>query len=113
MPDIEANIVYQELPKEFKGRKDQRGFFFTQIWREGEFAVYRKEKGHLIYFEAIYIKKQKSYVIAGVEVPAKEVYPNSEAFGLLAFACDTKEDAFKAAEFLKTNLKKEEKDSDE
>ncbi len=70
-----------------------KGFRYTQIDRNNNFAIYLQEndvpignKEYFFYYEVIKIKKQKAHssVIQGKEIyhSAKEIYPNSKAWGL-------------------------------
>jgi len=78
-----------KLPENFRFK----GFRYTQIDRNNNFALYLQEndfpidhKEYFFYYEVIKIKKRKAHssVFWGKEVyyPAKEVYPNSKDWGL-------------------------------
>jgi len=78
-----------KLAEDFK----TKGFRFTQIDRDNNFAIYLQEndvptdnKEYFFYYEVIKIKKQKAHssVIQGKEVyhSAKEIYTNSNNWGL-------------------------------
>ena len=68
----------KKLEKEFK----KWNFIFTQVKREGKYAIYEKFfEETSIGFEVIIIQKQKEHERFGQVFPAKELYPSSEAWG--------------------------------
>lgn len=70
----------------------QKGFRFTQLERNNDYAVYLKENdvpidsdSYYFSYEVIQIKKQKASTVSigGKEInyPAKEVYPGDKSWG--------------------------------
>ena len=72
------------------------GFNFKQVFREEDFAVYKKWKEGQAResFEAIKIKRHNGYDIAGVHCPPAEMYPSNEQWGLMGFTCLPRDLAF-------------------
>jgi hypothetical protein len=84
---------HKPLPKEF--RRD--GFNYRQIYREGDFAIYRqtwKGNDHSAAFEVVRIKQRQGFEIGGRFIPPAEVYPRSEQWGELGWTFCNKEAAF-------------------
>jgi hypothetical protein len=84
---------YKPLPKEF--RRD--GFYYRQIYREGDFAIYRQTwKGNedSAAFEIVRIKRRQGFEIGGRFIPPAEVYPRSEQWGELGWTFCNKDAAF-------------------
>jgi len=84
---------YKPLPKEFR----RGGFTYRQIYREGDFAIYRqtwKGNEHSAGFEVIRIRRRDGFQIGGRFVEPAEVYPNSEAWGVDGFTVTDKDAAF-------------------
>ena len=79
------------------------GFNFEQIFREGDFAIYKKWKEGWEYkvFEAIKVKRHNGYTIAGNFCPPAEVYPSNEQWGIAGFTCLTREQAFSKVDKMK------------
>ena len=79
------------------------GFNFEQVFREGDFAVYKKWKEGRDYkgFEAIKIKRHNGYTIAGNYCPPAEMYPSNEQWGVSGFTCLTLQLAFGKIEKMK------------
>src|SRR5260370_37243972 len=84
---------YKPLPIRFR----RGGFNNRQICREGDFAIYRqtwKGNEHSATFELIRIRRRDGFQIDGRFVEPAEVYPNSEAWGVVGFTLTDKEAAF-------------------
>jgi hypothetical protein len=84
---------YKPLPKEF--RRD--GFTYRQIYREGDFAIYRqtwKGNEHSAAFETIRIRRRDGFQIHGRFVEPAEIYPKAEAWGVDGFTLPDKDAAF-------------------
>jgi hypothetical protein len=85
---------YKPLPKRFQ----HDGFDYRQIYREGDFAIYKqtwKSNEHTAAFEVIRIRKREEFEIGGRFVEAAEVYPNSEAWGVDGWTVQNKDAAFR------------------
>lgn len=81
------------LEKEFQGRASQRGFTFTQLTREGNKAIYKKQDGELTYYEVIIIRISKEANINGNIIPEQEKYPSDNDFGSYGYCCNSYEKA--------------------
>lgn len=82
-----------------------KGFFHEQIFRKGEFAIYKRtrvtkgtSKSH---YELILIKNHPAYEISGIHFEEGESYPNSALFGTLAWSLPTEAAAYKKLEEVK------------
>jgi hypothetical protein len=87
---------YITLPTEFAGYGSQKTFYFTQVDRSGDVALYKKvdteDKTEL--YETILIKRGEDRVYPnGSFVPAKEYYPSDEQFGKMGWAYRTYKEA--------------------
>jgi len=85
--------VHKPLPIRF--RRD--GFDYRQIYRQGDFAIYRQSwKGneHSAAFEVVRIKRRQGFQIGARFVEPAEVYPNSEAWGVDGWTTQDKQAAF-------------------
>jgi hypothetical protein len=73
------------LSEKFYGKGTKSGWFFEQLKRDGNLAIYKKQSNSLIYYEVIIIKKSKDRkaIFRGVEVnyEAGEHYPKDNDFG--------------------------------
>jgi hypothetical protein len=69
------------------------GWTFRQVWREGDQAIYRKEKGNTVVYESIRVLSHDGYEIAGKRVEPAEYYPGNEAWGTDGFTCGSFERA--------------------
>jgi hypothetical protein len=84
---------YKPLPKEFRHNE----FTYRQIYREGDFAIYKQTwegNEHSAAFEVIRIRQREGFQIGGRFVEPAEVYPNSEAWGVDGFTLTDKDAAF-------------------
>ena len=91
--DCKKGHFYKPLPQEF--RRD--GFDYRQIYRQGDFAIYRqtwKGNEHSAAFEVVRIKRRQGFQIGDRFVEPAEVYPNSEAWGADGFTLTDKDAAF-------------------
>jgi len=70
----------RELAVEF----DRDGFLHTQVVREGEIAIYRRERigGRAEHYEVVRIRVERPVVIKGRGYPERENYPRSEDWGV-------------------------------
>lgn len=76
-------IVYEPLPLEFKGRASQKEFQFTQLKREGNIAIYKKDDEVVPYYETIKVKRHDGRVMpGGVKIGPSEYYPSDNTFGI-------------------------------
>ncbi len=84
----------KKIDKEFC----HKDFFFKQIHREQEYAIYERwfkdtpEKKH---YEVIKIQSHNGYAIAGKMYPPSEFYPSANSWGLYGFTSISKELAYK------------------
>jgi len=106
---------YKPIEKTFR----KNGFDYQEVWREGDFAIYKQSKSITtkIWFEAVQITRHDGYEIAGNKIEPSEVYPSSEKWGLLGFTCSSLEAAHKRIDFMKNHaseiaLKNKEVDED-
>jgi hypothetical protein len=84
---------YKRLAKEFQ----RGGFTYRQIYREGDFAIYRQTwygNEQSAAFEVIRIRRREAFQIGTRFVEPAEVYPNSEAWGVDGFTLTDKDAAF-------------------
>jgi hypothetical protein len=85
---------YKPLPKEFR----RHGFHYRQIAREGNAAIYEQRSTDCaepsVCYEVLRIRRRQGFGIGGRWVPAAEVYPNSEAWGVNGFTFTEKDAAF-------------------
>jgi hypothetical protein len=75
---------YKSLPTQFQ----HGGFDYRQIYRKGDFAIYKQTwKGNedSAAFEVIRIRRRDGFEIDGRFVEAAELYPSSEAWGVDGF----------------------------
>ncbi len=78
------------LEKEFKSK----GYYFKQILRDGNYAIYEKWNDNGARgLEVIRIKSHQGYSIAGVDILPAEIYTSSEKWGVDAFSPFTLEQA--------------------
>jgi hypothetical protein len=92
---------YKPLPKVFR----RGGFTYRQIYREGDFAIYRqtwKGNEHSVAFEVIRIRPRDGFQIDGRFVEPAEIYPNSEAWGVDGFTFTNRNKAW--ARFFEISL---------
>ena len=92
---------YKPLEKNLR----KNGFDYEQVWREGDFAIYKQSKEGINknWFEAIQITRHDGYEIAGTKIEPSEVYPSNEKWGLFGFTCADLPLAQKRIEFMKTH----------
>jgi hypothetical protein len=96
---------FEPLPVEFEGKGSQGKFYFKQLMRVGDVALYRKTKEfdsgrqHKSH-EVIVVRKQKESFRGDIHYKAKEHYPNDEEFGRYAWAFISLEAAVKKFEEL-------------
>jgi hypothetical protein len=99
---MKVNSQYEVLATEFEGRgKAHSGWFFKQVKRVGDIALYCRSDEHLnTYYEVIVVQFSSGGVVnfGGKEVSLlpKEIYPSNEQFGTMGWcfsslaAADTK-----------------------
>jgi hypothetical protein len=67
------------------------GFQYTQVWRNGSFAIYEqrtKQVSAYLRYEVVRIRIRKAQTLpGGKDLPEREVYPRSEAWGHDGFTC--------------------------
>ena len=66
---------HAKLSKSFKGRGEVKGYFYEQLRRDGDYAVYSVDKGH--HYEVIRIRFNNRF--------NTETYPSSKRFGIDGF----------------------------
>lgn len=84
------------------------GFTHKQIVREGDLAIYEKNKTDGQYkggYEVVRIKRHNGYTIAGVFCPPSEMYPSNSVWGVDGFTATSKQEAFSRMDKMKVNLK--------
>lgn len=89
-------VNYKYVLPEFKGRASQKEYDFKQLKREGDYAIFSKsdrQLPHIVYYEAIHIRKHNGYTMAGVVFPPGERYPSDREFGMYGYCCSTLEQA--------------------
>jgi hypothetical protein len=89
----EKGHSYKSLPTRFQ----RGGFYYRQIYREGDFAIYKqtwKGNEHSTAFEVIRLRRHEGFQIGDRWVEPGEVYPNSEAWGVDAWTVLNKDAAF-------------------
>ncbi len=69
------------------------GFTFKQVYRDGDWAIYRQTKGDVDCYELIKVQKHDGYKIMGKDIPASEFYPSAEAWGLYGWSLPTLSEA--------------------
>jgi len=62
-----------------------KGFCFKLVRRAGFVALYERWRRScpekVIHYEVVIITPRKSYMLAGITIPAREYYPSSEEWG--------------------------------
>jgi hypothetical protein len=90
----EKRHSYNPLPTQFR----REGFDYRQIYREGDFAIYRQTwsgcSDPSVSYEVIRIRRRDGFQIGGRFVEPAEVYPNSQAWGVDGWTVPDKEAAF-------------------
>jgi hypothetical protein len=71
------------------------GFVFSQILREGNFAIYQKKRQGRTHYEVIHILRQKASEFNGIKFEEREKYPCNEDFGSKAWCYSDYEEAKK------------------
>jgi hypothetical protein len=95
---------YKTLAKTFR----KNGFDYQQVWREGDFAIYKQSKEGVTknWFEAIQITRHDGYEIAGNKIEPSEIYPSNEKWGTFGFTCVDLSSAKKRIDFMKNHADK-------
>lgn len=79
-----------ELPVTFTKKK----FLHKQIKREGEFAIYERQKeGQSKHYEVVIIRSHNGYELAGNKFPPAEMYPSDSQWGVFGWTRPTLEKA--------------------
>jgi hypothetical protein len=83
----------KKMDKEFSSR----GFYFKQIHRESDFAIYERwhENSDKKHYEVVIIQSHNGYSIGDQSYPPSEFYPSSNSWGTDGFTCVSKEAAYK------------------
>lgn len=58
------------------------GFWFDQLERERQIALFEKTKGRAVTYEVVKIQKRKAWRAFGRDFPASEAMPPSERWGI-------------------------------
>ncbi len=86
--EIQSDI--KQLPRQFTGRGEVRGFLFTQLEVTDTAFLYTVEAEGTIYFEVFRKRENARYGCVS--------YPTSKAFGIWAWTYLTKEEAIRKLE---------------
>jgi hypothetical protein len=76
----------------------KKGFKHTQIKREGDVALYKRQSGEnskVFHFEVVIISSHNGTTIEGNFIEPGELYPSSSQWGDKGWTCITLEDAEK------------------
>lgn len=92
----------RKLVKSFK----QKGFNFTQIKRDGDFAIFKKipVNGTHVSYEVVIVSRHNGYELGGQYIEPAETYPSSSQWGVKGWTCTS----LKEAETKFINLKEAE-----
>ncbi len=88
-----------QLPTQFEGRADQRGYIFTQLKRVGDVALFEKRNpahpvGAFPSYEVVIVQHRPKTTWPGGRVTeACETMPSPEKWGMCAWSPATLEDA--------------------
>jgi len=95
-------MEYKKLQDSF----NKNGFTFEQVWREGDFAIYKQTKQGVNkqWYEAIKITRHNGYKIGGNVIEPSEIYPSNEKWGILGFTCVDLVSAHKKIGYMKDHL---------
>lgn len=87
------------LDKEF----NYNGFDFTQMYRDGKYAIYKQTKKgwKSAVYEVIIIESHNGYDLAGQHFPPSEMYPSTTQWGIKGFTELTYDAAMDKIEKLK------------
>lgn len=87
-----TEMNYVQLPRDLTQNGSHR---YHQIWRDDNAAVYEQfgQSDKLIGYEIFVIKKQPACRMFDKDYPAKELYPNSEEWGNLAWSRNDRDEA--------------------
>jgi hypothetical protein len=80
----------KELPTEFAGKGEVRGYYFTQIWKSNKAYIYAVDGGK--HYEVFKRKVNRRF--------SQVSYPNSMSFGIWAWTCRSYENALEKFEEL-------------
>lgn len=71
------------------------GFTFTQVEREGDLAIYHKQKPgqESEVWEVVRIGSHNGFTIGGNVIAPAETYPSSESWGVCGFTCYSRQNA--------------------
>lgn len=90
------------LEKEFKAT----GFYFKQVRRVGDKAIYVKKSlsGRAKSIEVIMIKSHTGYHLAGTYIAPAETYPSNSQWGTFGWTFNCMEKAMKKFNSIKTTI---------
>ncbi len=71
----------------------KRGFSHREIERNGAWRIYERQGEGKPHWEVVKITSHNGYTLAGVHIPASEVYPSSSTWGIYGFTLPTLEKA--------------------
>ena len=81
----------RKISKTFK----QKGFNFTQLKRDGDFAIFKKSlsnSNHTSY-EVVIISRHNGYELGGQYIEPAETYPSSSQWGTKGWTCTSAKEA--------------------
>jgi hypothetical protein len=87
MTDTLEQAPIRELPAEFTGKGEIKGFDFKQVYFDGEWYIYSVEQGGQKWYEAFKRKVYKRFNIVS--------YPGAKSFGNWAWTTQSFERAMK------------------
>ena len=104
--DEPVGFLRRNLMKILDKKIHYNGFDFTQMYRDGKFAIYKqtKKKWKSAVYEAIIIESHNGYELAGQKFPPSEMYPSSAQWGIKGFTELTYEDALDKIKCLKNMI---------
>jgi hypothetical protein len=84
----------------------KKGFEFSLVKREGDLAIYKKQKPEqkTFSFEVICIKRHNGYTIAGTVMEPAETYPGDSQWGIYGFTYTDLAEAEEKFNELKSNV---------
>jgi len=90
-PSLNSEVAYVTLPENTR----KNGFDYTLVKRLEKFCIYRQDCGSGVFYYEVFIAEIKPAVtIMGNSLPAREVMPADEAFGVSAWTFRTLSDAY-------------------
>lgn len=106
VPRSNRKELLKQLDKKFTHLK----FEFSQICREGDFAIYSRKyfDSENVHFEVVRVLSHNGYAIGGEIYPPSEYYPSANSWGTDGFTCVSRAAAYKRLEKMMENDKKRE-----